>query len=64
MLSVIALYVRLLVRLDDLMQQGKGDDPEADAIRDQMDEPWYAMTEKEREFAREMADLLNQPKTS
>ena len=42
-------YGRLLLRLHDLIAKGQGDDPEADAARDQMDEPWYAMTEAEQE---------------
>ncbi len=43
------VYGRLLLRLHDLIAKGQGDDPEADAVRDQMDAPWYAMTEAEQE---------------
>lgn len=42
-------YSRLLLRLHDLIAEGKGDDEEAEAVRDEMDDPWYAMTERERE---------------
>jgi hypothetical protein len=42
-------YSRLLLRLHDLIAKGQGDDPEADAVRDQMDAPWYAMTDAEQE---------------
>jgi hypothetical protein len=42
-------YARLLLSLHDLISAGRGDDPEADAVRDQMDSPWYAMTEAEQE---------------
>jgi hypothetical protein len=43
------VYGRLLLRLHDLIAKGQGDDAEADAVRDQMDAPWYAMTEAEQE---------------
>jgi hypothetical protein len=42
-------YGYLLLRLHDLIAAGKGDDSEADAIRDQMDGPWRALTEAEQE---------------
>jgi hypothetical protein len=42
-------YARLLLRLHDLIAKGQGDEPEADAVREQMDAPWYAMTEAEQE---------------
>jgi hypothetical protein len=32
--------LRLLLELHVLMEAGKGDEPEANAIRDQMDGPW------------------------
>src|SRR5262245_58857824 len=43
-------YGRLLLRLHDLIIQGRGDEPEADAVRDQMDAPWHALTEAEQEL--------------
>ena len=42
-------YSRLLLRLHDQIAKGQGDDPEADAVRDQMDAPWYALTDAEQE---------------
>jgi tetratricopeptide (TPR) repeat protein len=41
-------YAALLKELDDLIAQGKGDGKEAEALADQMDLPWYAMTPQER----------------
>ena len=41
----VRAYGRLLLRLHDLIARGLGDDPEADAVRDQMDGPWHALTE-------------------
>ncbi len=40
-------YVELLHRLHALIQAGKGDDAEADEVRDQMDAPWYGMDSEE-----------------
>ena len=42
-------YARMLVRLHDLIAKGQGDGPEADAVRDRMDAPWYALTGAEQE---------------
>lgn len=42
-------YSCLLLRLHDLIDKGQGDDPEADAVRDQMDGPWRALTEAQQE---------------
>jgi hypothetical protein len=47
--------VRLLRRLDEIIAEGNGDSPEADAVRSQMEEPWYAMTEGEQH----LLDLLS-----
>ncbi|HEX2691470.1 MAG TPA: hypothetical protein VHN14_32890 [Kofleriaceae bacterium] len=47
--------VRLLRRLDEIIAEGNGDGPEADAVRSQMEEPWYAMTEGEQH----LLDLLS-----
>ena len=50
--------VRLLLALHELIASGKGDDAEADDIRDQMDEPWYEMTPFERDLVNDLsADL-------
>lgn len=45
-----AEYVSLLRELHKLIADGKLDAPEADEIRDQMDEPWYGMSEDEIEL--------------
>lgn len=51
-------YVRLLVQLHDLIATGKGDDEEADTIRDQMDGPWRNLNEHEIARLRDLsADL-------
>ena len=42
-------YARLLLRLHELIAKGKGDDLEADAVRDQMDAPWHALTEAQQD---------------
>jgi hypothetical protein len=42
-------YGRFLLRLHELIAKGKGDDPEADAVRDQMDAPWHALTQAEQD---------------
>jgi hypothetical protein len=42
-------YSRLLLRLHDLIARGQGDASEGDAIRDELDAPWYAMTEAEQQ---------------
>lgn len=41
-------YLSLLRKLDAMIAQGTDDSPEGDALRDQMDEPWCALTEAER----------------
>lgn len=51
-------FARLLRELHRLMSLGDGDSPEADAIRDEMDGPWYTLSEEEQKRARGMsADL-------
>jgi hypothetical protein len=51
-------YGRLLLRVHDLIANGQADDPEADAVRDQMDAPWYAMTETEQERVGRLSEDL------
>jgi hypothetical protein len=41
--------VTKLLRLHALMIEGRADTPEADALRDEMDPLWYAMTPTERD---------------
>lgn len=43
----VAAYVRLLVELHRLIAAGKGDDEEADLLRDQMDVPWHHLSRAE-----------------
>ncbi len=52
-------YAQLLLNLHELIQQGKGDCDEAEAVADEMDAPWYAMTEKEQDRMRGLAADLN-----
>lgn len=52
-------YVGLLRQLHALCVQGKGESPEADEIRDQMDRPWEDLSPAERDLVRGLsADLL------
>jgi len=41
-------YSVLLLELDEWIAVGKGDDDEADRIREAMDAPWYRMTESQQ----------------
>lgn len=43
-------YFRLYYKLKRMIDDEKSDTSEADDLRDQMDEAYYAMTEKEREL--------------
>lgn len=49
---------RLLRQLHDCFLAGMHDSPEADYIRDQMDDPWYAMTEEEKEEIGQLSERL------
>lgn len=40
-------YERLLIELHDLIAEGKGNDDEAEVVRDQMDAPWYKLSPEE-----------------
>ena len=40
-------YERLLIELDRLIAGGKGNDEEAETVRDQMDGPWYRLSSEE-----------------
>jgi hypothetical protein len=46
--SPVLTYARLLGEVHHLIAQGKGDTDEAEALADQMDAPWYAMTPVEQ----------------
>lgn len=45
----VAAYARLLRAVHALIAEGKGDSEEAEALADEMDAPWYAMTKQEQE---------------
>lgn len=40
-------YEKLLIELHRLIADGKGDDEEAEAVRDAMDTPWYRLSREE-----------------
>jgi hypothetical protein len=42
-------YMALWVQLDEMWEAGLGESSEADALRDRMEGPWYALTEQDRE---------------
>ena len=45
-------FRRLLDELDALIAAGRCNTPEADAIRDEMEGPWFAMSREEQDEAR------------
>lgn len=45
-------YDKLAYELYALIAAGKGDSPEAEALCERMDAPWYAMTAEEQAKAR------------
>ena len=51
-------YKRLLIELDQLIAGGKGDDEEAEAVRDQMDGPWYRLSSEETDHIRSLPTNL------
>jgi len=56
--SPLVTHAQQLVRLDQMMADGRGDSEEADALRDLMEVSWYQMTPEELEIARQLsADL-------
>ncbi|MEX2138742.1 MAG: tetratricopeptide repeat protein [Pirellulales bacterium] len=50
--------VALMVKLHDLMTIGDPDGAEADAIRDSMEQPWYAMNSAEQQLIRGLSTDL------
>lgn len=57
-LPPVLLYAHLLRQSHDLLAQDKGDTPEAEAIAEQMDQPWYTLTPQEQQRMRGLsADL-------
>jgi hypothetical protein len=53
------IVIHGLFEMYRLAKEGKFDSPEADAIRDAMDEPWELLTEAERQRAGELSAELN-----
>lgn len=51
-------YTRMLRQVHDLIAQGKGDSQEAEALADQMDSPWYAMSAQEQELVGGLSEDL------
>lgn len=51
--------IRSLLQIHRLWVVGKGESPEADAIRDAMDGPWNLLSDAERERARGLSEDLN-----
>jgi hypothetical protein len=47
--SPVNTYARLLREVHTLISQGRGDGPEAEALADEMDGPWFAMTDEEQD---------------
>jgi hypothetical protein len=56
--SAFATCVSKLVRLHELRTTGRDNCPEADALRDDMDPLWYAMTEEEQQRIRALSEDL------
>lgn len=52
------VYARFLRELHRLLAAGEGDSDEADNVRDEMDAPWYAMTEAERQRVEGLSEDL------
>ena len=51
--------IRSLLLLHRLWNEGKGESPEADAIRDAMDDPWHLLSEAERKRVWGLSQDLN-----
>lgn len=51
-------YVALLEQLHALIRDGRGDGPEADSLREQMDQPWHHLSSEETARAREISAEL------
>jgi tetratricopeptide (TPR) repeat protein len=57
-LPPVLAYARLTMEMHRLINDGKGDSEEAEALADKMDAPWYAMTAQEQSRMRGLsADL-------
>ena len=51
-------YECLLIQLHQEMKEGRGDDEVADNIRNEMEEPWYKLTEEEGPFFNDLSGDL------
>jgi hypothetical protein len=51
-------YVGLLRRLHGLIAEGRGDSETADAVRDEMDDPWARLTPQELDAANRLSAQL------
>lgn len=51
---------RLLIEIDRLTADGKGDNEEAEAVRDQMDTSWYRLSIEEADHIGSLSIGLNQ----
>lgn len=52
------LYAHLLRQVHELLAQNTGDSPEAEALAEQMDSPWHALSDQEQRHLRGLsADL-------
>lgn len=51
-------YCALLIQLHQTFRGDEDESPEADAIRDLMDEPWSRMSPEEREAAGRLSEWL------
>jgi tetratricopeptide (TPR) repeat protein len=65
----VRAYSHYLLRVHDLISQAKGDSEEAEAIADEMDAPWHALSQQEQERMRGLSvDLYSMaeggPKTT
>lgn len=59
MQPAVNAYARLLLEMHRLIAEGKGDSPEAEALTELMDAPWYAMSSPERARMRGLAADLH-----
>ena len=58
MTSAFSESVRMLLELHRLFIRGQDEGAEADALRDAMDPPWYAMTDDEQRLVRKLSAHL------
>jgi tetratricopeptide (TPR) repeat protein len=54
----VRVYARLLRDVHSLIRQGKGDTAEAESLADEMDGPWYSMSDQEQKRMRGLSQDL------